>query len=113
MSGWSRMLLVVATQHTSAAAHSSLHAVHVCFVCVQVEELDEVERAFVHVDYMKRDGLEHKVERELALAAGQRSQSLGSNGRPSKQGSCSSGTSDDGGAWRAGQAAERTVESLV
>lgn len=37
---------------------------HAC-VCVwfalQVEQLEEVERAFVHVDYEKRDGLEHKV----------------------------------------------------
>eukprot|EP00878_Enallax_costatus_P006730 GHUV01007055.1.p1 GENE.GHUV01007055.1~~GHUV01007055.1.p1 ORF type:complete len:291 (+),score=72.27 GHUV01007055.1:111-875(+) len=32
----------------------------------KVERLEEVERAFVHVDYMRRDGLEHKVERELA-----------------------------------------------
>lgn len=30
---------------------------------LQVEQLDEVERAFVHVDYMRRDGLEHKVSR--------------------------------------------------
>jgi hypothetical protein len=30
-------------------------------VRLQVEQLDEVERAFVHVDYMRRDGLEHKV----------------------------------------------------
>lgn len=28
---------------------------------LQVEQLEEVERAFVHVDYMRRDGLEHKV----------------------------------------------------
>jgi hypothetical protein len=33
-----------------------------CLVCdVQVEQLEEVERAFVHVDYTRRDGLEHKV----------------------------------------------------
>jgi hypothetical protein len=28
---------------------------------MQVEQLEEVERAFVHVDYTNRDGLEHKV----------------------------------------------------
>jgi hypothetical protein len=32
----------------------------------KIENLDNVERCFVHVDHMKRDGLEHKVERELA-----------------------------------------------
>jgi len=32
----------------------------------KIEGLDHVERAFVHVDHEKRDGLEHKVERELA-----------------------------------------------
>lgn len=31
----------------------------------KIERLPEVERAFVHVDYEVRDGLEHKVEREL------------------------------------------------
>ena len=31
----------------------------------QVEALDEVERAFVHVDYETRDEPEHKVERNL------------------------------------------------
>ena len=31
----------------------------------KIEESDDVERAFVHVDYAVRDGLEHKVEREL------------------------------------------------
>ena len=34
----------------------------------QSEELEEVERAFVHVDYQQRDAPEHKVERELLLA---------------------------------------------
>lgn len=33
----------------------------------KIERLDEVERAFVHVDHLGRDGLEHKVERELVL----------------------------------------------
>ncbi|WIA22973.1 hypothetical protein OEZ86_009896 [Tetradesmus obliquus] len=46
----------------------------------KVEQMEEVERAFVHVDYMRRDGLEHKVERELALAR-DRSLSMGSAGR--------------------------------
>ncbi len=31
----------------------------------KIEELDDVERAFVHVDYETRDGLEHKIERTL------------------------------------------------
>lgn len=33
----------------------------------KVEGLANVERAFVHVDYSKRDYLEHKVERALLL----------------------------------------------
>ena len=33
----------------------------------KIESLEEVERAFVHVDHLTRDGLEHKVERELVL----------------------------------------------
>ena len=33
----------------------------------KIERLDDVERAFVHVDHLGRDGLEHKVERELVL----------------------------------------------
>lgn len=31
----------------------------------KIEELDDVERAFVHVDHETRDGLEHKIERAL------------------------------------------------
>jgi hypothetical protein len=31
----------------------------------QIEALEDVERAFVHVDYLARDTPEHKVEREL------------------------------------------------
>jgi hypothetical protein len=31
----------------------------------KIEKLADVERAFVHVDHNKRDGLEHKVERKL------------------------------------------------
>lgn len=31
----------------------------------KIEEFDEVERAFVHVDHLTRDGLEHKIERTL------------------------------------------------
>jgi cation diffusion facilitator family transporter len=34
----------------------------------KIEELSEVERAFVHVDHLPRDGLEHKIERELVTA---------------------------------------------
>ena len=33
----------------------------------KIEALKDVERAFVHVDYLTRDGLEHKTERELVL----------------------------------------------
>ena len=36
---------------------------------LQVEALDEVERAFVHVDYKCRDEPEHKVERNLRQGA--------------------------------------------
>ena len=32
---------------------------------LQLEALDEVERAFVHVDYRKREEPEHKIERNL------------------------------------------------
>ena len=28
----------------------------------KIEEMDDVERAFVHVDHLERDGLEHKVQ---------------------------------------------------
>lgn len=31
----------------------------------KIEGLEDVERAFVHVDHEKRDGLEHKIERQL------------------------------------------------
>jgi hypothetical protein len=31
----------------------------------KIEAIVDVERAFVHVDHQERDGLEHKVEREL------------------------------------------------
>ena len=34
----------------------------------KIEALKDVERAFVHVDYLTRDGLEHKIERELVLS---------------------------------------------
>jgi cation diffusion facilitator family transporter len=33
----------------------------------KIESLSDVERAFVHVDHQERDGLEHKVERELVM----------------------------------------------
>jgi len=38
----------------------------------KIEELDDVERCFVHIDYLPRDQSipEHKVERELLLALG-------------------------------------------
>ncbi len=31
----------------------------------KIEESEDVERAFVHVDHALRDGLEHKIERQL------------------------------------------------
>lgn len=34
----------------------------------KIESMEDTERAFVHVDHQHRDGLEHKVERELHLA---------------------------------------------
>ena len=37
----------------------------------KIEELADVERAFVHVDHEERDGLEHKVERELVRSTQQ------------------------------------------
>lgn len=33
----------------------------------KIEKFEEVERCFIHVDHDFRDGLEHKVERELVL----------------------------------------------
>lgn len=41
----------------------------------KIESLDDVERAFVHVDHQERDGLEHKIERQLVLGNVQPSQS--------------------------------------
>ena len=37
----------------------------------QIEALEDVERAFVHVDYQQRDEPEHKVERSLLSSAPQ------------------------------------------
>lgn len=37
----------------------------------KIEGLADVERAFVHVDHQRRDGLEHKVERELVKSSDQ------------------------------------------
>lgn len=34
----------------------------------KIEQLDDVERAFVHVDHQHRDEFEHKRDRELELA---------------------------------------------
>ena len=36
---------------------------------MQIEALDRVERAFVHVDYIQREMPEHKVERSLLVDA--------------------------------------------
>lgn len=41
----------------------------------KIESLDDVERAFVHVDHQERDGLEHKIERMLVLGNAQQSPS--------------------------------------
>jgi cation diffusion facilitator family transporter len=35
----------------------------------KIEEMDDVERAFVHVDHLPRSEFEHKVERQLAILA--------------------------------------------
>lgn len=35
----------------------------------KIESIADVERAFVHVDHQRRDGLEHKVERELVRSS--------------------------------------------
>ena len=32
----------------------------------KIEALEEVERAFVHIDYQNRDTPEHRMERELS-----------------------------------------------
>jgi cation diffusion facilitator family transporter len=44
----------------------------------KIESLDDVERAFVHVDHKLRDGLEHKVERDLQLRFRRKTHSIGS-----------------------------------
>lgn len=41
----------------------------------KIEGLEDVERAFVHVDHERRDGLEHKVERLLVQKSGKSSPS--------------------------------------
>jgi divalent metal cation (Fe/Co/Zn/Cd) transporter len=71
----------------------------------RIEALDDCERAFVHCDYERRDGLEHKAERalfgdragaEAAMMAAQRS---GSNGGGAAM---SAGGSGDGGGGGSG-----------
>lgn len=42
-----------------------LHDTSVLWSNVQLEAMEEVERAFVHVDYKSRDVPEHKVERQM------------------------------------------------
>ena len=42
----------------------------------KIEALKDVERAFVHVDHLTRDGLEHKIERELVLGLQNRKESI-------------------------------------
>jgi hypothetical protein len=46
----------------------------------KVEALEDVERAFVHVDYTTRDYPEHKVERALGLGPSGGSGTHGSAG---------------------------------
>lgn len=73
----------------------------------RIEALEDCERAFVHVDYARRAGLEHKAERALfgdragaeAAMAAQRSGSLGGGGGGGSNGGGGSGTS---GGERAG-----------
>lgn len=46
----------------------------------KIESLDDVERAFVHVDYRQRDLPEHKVERMLLLKSKENSKNAVSTG---------------------------------
>jgi len=58
------MEIVVAPDMTVEVSHDlALSLQH------KIEGLIECERCFVHVDYATRDGLEHKVERQLVLSA--------------------------------------------
>lgn len=52
----------------------------------KIEELEDVERAFVHVDHERRDGLEHKIERELVLKSLNNSNPNASDKSPSPSG---------------------------
>lgn len=47
-------------------APTHTHVTTCTHVCTQLEALDLVERAFVHVDYARRDQPEHRTERLLA-----------------------------------------------
>ena len=54
----------------------------------KIEGLPDVERAFVHVDHQRRDGLEHKVERELVTNSSSGptiNPAMGSSGSPSQR----------------------------
>ena len=58
------MEIVLPGEMTVATSHDiALELQH------KIEKLEDVERAYVHVDYELRDGLVHKVERELVLAS--------------------------------------------
>ncbi len=59
----------------------------------KIESLSEVERAFVHVDHQRRNGLKHKVERELRKAL---EESVKSSGKNSKKGENSSNDKQGG-----------------
>jgi hypothetical protein len=61
----------------------------------KIESLEEVERAFVHVDYLTRDGLEHKVERELVNASSTTATGGSSNSPRGGVGGLSSSDPDD------------------
>lgn len=57
--------VVLPAEMTVAVSHDiSIALMH------KVERLEEVERAFVHVDYLHREAPEHKTERRLAKALG-------------------------------------------
>eukprot|EP01039_Chlorochromonas_danica_P002691 gene2691-2941_t len=55
----------------------------------KIEELEDVERAFVHVDHERRDGLEHKIERELVLKSLNNTNPSASDRSPSPSGGSS------------------------
>ena len=71
-----------------------------CAAPQQIEELEEVERAFVHVDYQQRDAPEHKVERELLLADSASSANPAASSSSLQQRGRASRVAPNGGALR-------------